>query len=242
MSLAQAVHAPAYSLQPLAWPVAGAKTKLGSSAGGEDDVQALHRFGTKIRVPRGETIFNQGDPAEYAYKVISGAVRLCRHLSDGRRQIAQFLFPGDFFNIVAASENGFTAEAVSDVVLMSFPQRQLQKFREERSSVQERFMTFLSERVLDAQNHLMVLGRQTATERVASFLMLLWERIGDEDDKLLDVPMSRLDIADYLGLTIETVCRVLSKMKRMRIIDILDQRQLTLRNIDSLHALADGAE
>ena len=242
MSLAQAVHPPVRSLQPLVWPVAGGKAKFGSAAGGEEDTQALHRFGTKIRVPRGETIFNQGDPAEYAYKVISGAVRLCRHLSDGRRQITQFLFPGDFFNFMASGEHGFTAEAVSDAVLMSFPQRQLQQFRGERASVQERFMTLLSQRVLDAQNHLMVLGRQTATERVASFLVLLWERIGDEEDELLDVPMSRLDIADYLGLTIETVCRVLSRMKRKRIIDIPSMRQLTLRDIDNLQALADGAD
>jgi len=134
----------------------GREGQIRLSSGGEEDVQALHRFGTKIRVSRGRTIFNQGDSAEYAYKVISGAVRLCRHLSDGRRQIAQFLFPGDFFNIVATSPNGFTAEAVSDAVLMSFPRRQLQKFREERASVQERFMTLLSQRVLDAQNHLMV--------------------------------------------------------------------------------------
>jgi len=242
MSLAQAVHTPGSLSQPLAWPVVGGKAKFGSPAGGEEDVQALHRFGTKIRISRGKTIFNQGDSAEYAYKVISGAVRLCRHLSDGRRQIAQFLFPGDFFNIVATSEHGFTAETVSDAVLMSFPQRQLQKFREERASVQERFMTLLSQRVLDAQNHLMVLGRQTATERVASFLVLLWERIGDEEDDLVDVPMSRLDIADYLGLTIETVCRVLSGLKRKRIIDIPNLRQLTLRDIDSLQALADGAD
>jgi CRP-like cAMP-binding protein len=242
MSLAQAVYTPVCSLQPLAWPLAGGRTKFGSTAGGEEDAQALHRLGTKIRVPRGETIFNQGDPAEYAYKVISGAVRLCRHLSDGRRQIAQFLFPGDFFNIVATGEHGFTAEAVSDAVLMAFPQRQLRRFWEERASVQERFMTLLSQRVLDAQNHLMVLGRQTAMERVASFLVLIWERIGDEDDNVVDVPMSRLDIADYLGLTIETVCRVLSSLKRKRVIDVPNPRQLTLRDIDGLQTLADGAD
>jgi CRP-like cAMP-binding protein len=86
----------------------------------------------------------------------------------------------------------------------------------------------------------MILGRQTAKERVASFLVFLSERIGVEDDELLDVPMSRLDIADYLGLTIETVCRVLSELKRARIIEIPNSRQLTLRDIENLHELADG--
>jgi CRP/FNR family nitrogen fixation transcriptional regulator len=106
--------------------------------------------------------------------------------------------------------------------------------------VQERFLTLLSQRVLDAQLHLMMLGRQTAKERVAAFLALLWERIGGEEDGLLDVPMSRLDIADYLGLTIETVCRLLSELKRTGIIDIPDNRHLVLRDIEALQELGEA--
>ena len=92
------------------------------------------------------------------------------------------------------------------------------------------------------QNHLMVLGRQTAKERVASFLIALLERTGFEEDDILDVPMSRQDIADHLGLTIETVCRTLSELKRARMIDIPNQRQLHLLDPDALHSLAAGED
>jgi CRP/FNR family nitrogen fixation transcriptional regulator len=192
-------------------------------------------------VPRGETIFNEGDSADFAYKVVSGCVRLCRHLTDGRRQIAQFLFPGDLFSFMEFGEHKFTAEAVDDVVLLALPEKQLLRIRAERPSVQERFLTLLSQRVLDAQGHLMMLGRQSAKERVASFLVFLWERISAEADGFVDVAMSRLDIADYLGLTIETVCRVLSELKRTGAIQIPNARQLILRDIKALQDLAEGA-
>lgn len=240
MSVLEARFATVRPSPPPAWPIAGAKMTYGSPLGSEDDVRALHGIGIKVRVPRGETIFNEGDPAEHAYKVVSGCVRLCRHLTDGRRQIAQFLFPGDLFSFMEFGEHKFTAEAVADVVLIAFPQKQLLRLRAERSSIQERFLTLLSERVLDAQQHLIMLGRQKAKERVASFLVHMWERIGAEDDGVLDVPMSRLDIADYLGLTIETVCRVLSELKRAGTIKIPTAGQLILRDIDALQDLAEG--
>jgi CRP-like cAMP-binding protein len=234
MSLSEACHPTNGFSTSLAWPIAGGKPRFGSSVGGDADVQALNRLGTKIRVPHGRMIFGEGDPAEHAYKVVSGCVRLSRHISDGRRQVTQFLFPGDFFSFMEFGEHSFTAEAVNDLVLMAFPQKALLKLRNERANVQERFLTLVAQRVLDAHAHLVILGRATAKERVASFLISLSERIGVEDDEILDVPMSRLDIADYLGLTIETVCRVLSELKRARIIDIPDPRHLVLRKIDAL--------
>jgi CRP-like cAMP-binding protein len=234
MSLSQACTATNTSSSSLAWPVAGGSPRFGSSVGGDADVQALNRLGAKVRVPRGETIFGEGDVAEHAYKVVSGCVRLSRHLSDGRRQVTKFLFPGDFLGFMEFGEHKFTAEAVNDAVLMSFPRIVLLKLRNERASVQERFLTLVAQQVLDAHTHLMILGRATANERVASFLISLWKRIGVEDDDVLDVPMSRLDIADYLGLTIETVCRVLSELKRARIIEVPDARHLVVRDIEAL--------
>ena len=229
--------------QPLAWPVVGARRGIfGSSLGAEDDVLALQQIGTKLRVVRGKTIFNEGDPAEHAYKVVSGAVRLCKHMADGRRQIAQFAFPGDFVSFMEGSEHNFTAEAVTDVVSMCYPQRQIDKLGAQKPSVRDRFLTLMSQRLCDMQNHLMVLGRQTAKERVASFLIVLLDRVGFKEDDILDVPMSRLDIADHLGLTIETVCRTLSELKRAGMIDIPNQRQLHLLDPDALHSLAAGED
>jgi len=220
------------------WPFQG-KRPIGSPAGVDDDFELLHRAGSKLHFDRGETIFNEGDTAEYAYSVVSGAVRLCKHMADGRRQIAQFLLPGDFFSFVDMAEHSFTAEAVNDVVLACYPQRQIDRLTEERPALRRFFGSLLSRRVRDVQNHLVMLGRQTAKEKVASFLVMLIERENTETAHL-DVPMSRQDIADFLGLTIETVCRVLSAMKRERLLDITGPHELTIRNADALYALADG--
>ncbi len=238
MSLAELARSPSPS--PI-WPVAG-QAMTRSPAGPDMDEEALRRIGSKIRYGRGETIFNEGDPAEFAYKVANGVVRLCKHLSDGRRQIAQFLLPGDFFSFMELSEHSFTAEAVSDVTLVSFPHRQFERVVEERVSLRRRFAALLSKTIHDTQNHLVILGRQNAKEKLASFLVMLVQRRGEDAGPLIEMQMSRQDIADYLGLTIETVCRVLSEMKRSRLIDIPNVHQLTIRNSDVLNDIADGIE
>lgn len=238
MSIAELARS--HSPSPI-WPVAGQVTTR-SPAAPDMDEEALRRVGSKIRYARGETIFNEGDPAEFAYKVLSGLVRLCKHLSDGRRQIAQFLLPGDYFSFMELAEHSFTAEAVSDLALVCYPQRQFERVIEGRPNLRRRFAALLSKRIHDSQNHLVILGRQNAKEKLASFLVMLVERHGEAAGLLIDVQMSRQDIADYLGLTIETVCRVLSDMKRNRLIDIPNLHQLTIRNRDALEDIADGVE
>jgi CRP-like cAMP-binding protein len=239
MSIAEAVRQP-FPPPPQVWPAFG--KGVGAPARADEDLQVLHRIGSKLRFDRGETIFSEGDPAEFAYRVLKGAVRLCKHMVDGRRQIAQFLLPGDFFSFMELSEHSFTAEAVSDTTLICYPQRQIERLGEERPSLRKRFSALLSRRVRDIQNHLVILGRQTAKEKVASFLLLLIEHQGSDEQTLLDVPMSRQDIADYLGLTIETVCRVLSAMKRDGLVDIPSLHELAVNDVDALYALADGEE
>lgn len=123
---------------------------------------------------------------------------------------------------------------------MSYPQRQFERVVEERVSLRRRFAALLSKRIHDGQNHLVILGRQNAKEKLASFLVMLVDHQGEEAGPLIDVQMSRQDIADYLGLTIETVCRVLSDMKCKRLIDMPSLHQLTIRNRDTLEDIADG--
>jgi CRP/FNR family nitrogen fixation transcriptional regulator len=233
-------HSPSSPVR-LAWPV---KPEKGSTAMlstvVDEDARALQQIGTKARVARNETIFAAGDTAAYAYKVVSGVVRLCKHMSDGRRHISRFAFPGDFFSVVDVEHHSFTAEAVTDVVMMCYPQSRLSALRDERASVNRRFAAILSQKLSDMQQHLTVLGRQSAKERVASFLLYLTEHTGCEEDDVIDAPMSRNDVADYLGLTNETVCRVLSELKRERVIESPNVHQFILRNVDALHALADG--
>jgi CRP-like cAMP-binding protein len=207
-----------------------------------DDLAALQSIGTRLRVRRGETIFNEGDAAEYSYRLVSGSVRLCRHRANGRRQIARFLFPGDLFALADLSEHSFTAEAVSDVVLIAYRQRQIAQLSDENPAIRHYFVKQLSRKASEMQHHLMVLGRQTAKERVASFLLALCDRIGSEEDGVIDVLMSRRDMADYLGLTLETVSRSISELKRERLIQAITSRNIKLLDIESLRALADGDE
>jgi CRP-like cAMP-binding protein len=206
-----------------------------------DELKALDRIGTPLQVAQNQTIFSQGEPVNHAYKIASGVVRLCKHLPDGRRQIAQFLFPGDYFSFITIGDHGFSAEAVADLTLLSFPQKQVERLCLETPNLRVRLFELLSQRVHDIQNHLTMVGRQTAKERVAAFLLLLAERLS-ADGVRVSVPMNRQDIADYLSLTMETVSRTLSLLKARRIISVPDQHQLELRNIDALHALADGIE
>lgn len=211
-------------------------------AAADEDLRQLQRLGAKVRFARNETIFNEGDEANYAYKVVSGAVRLCKHMVNGRRQIADFLLPGEFFGFLQFGSYTFTAEAVGEVVLMAYPNRQVENLSNTMPAMRDRIMMVLSQRLLGMQDHLVMLGRQSARERVAAFLLMLAERAGAEDDALIEMPMSRQDIADYLGLTIETVCRVLSDMKRTKVIDTPNLHQVGIRSLDALETLAEGED
>ena len=225
---------------PFQFPFSDPDTKPESLS--DDDLKALHRIGSRMHFARGETIFNEGDSAEYAYKVASGAVRLCKHMPDGRRQIAQFLFAGEFFSFMDLKEHSFSAEAVNDVVLLCYPQKQIERLGEERLTLRKRFAALLARRVRDIQNHLVMLGRQTAKERVAAFLLHVIEHTGIDKSGVMELPMSRQDIADYLGLTIETVCRVLSAMKRNGLVGIPNLHQLVIKKPAVLAELAEGGE
>jgi CRP-like cAMP-binding protein len=201
------------------------------------DAAALQRAATKVRFSRDETIFNDGDLAQHAYKVISGVVRLCKHMPDGRRQIAGFCLPGEFFGLLELGEYSYSAEAVTNLVLSSYPLHVLDLLADERPALRRQFINSVVRRIEEMQDQIVLLGRQTAKERIAAFLVALSRRTGGEDD-IVDVPMSRQDMADFLGLTVETVCRALSDLKASGDIEAIDLRQFRLRGIAALRELA----
>jgi CRP/FNR family nitrogen fixation transcriptional regulator len=201
-------------------------------------VAALQSIGTVLKFKRNAAVFNQGDSARHVYKVISGAIRTCRVLVDGRRQIADFYLPGDFFGLDWQGEHGFTAEAIADAVVVSYPRAQLELIAETQVAVQKLLMSLLCKGLSATQNHVVMLGRQTAQERLAWFLLSIMGR--SDDDANLDLPMSRLDVADYLGLTIETVSRGISQFKRQRFITVSGTHKVTLNNVAALEAIASG--
>jgi CRP-like cAMP-binding protein len=239
MSLALAT-APVRSTNASKSAIAASALMGTTAAGADDGLRALAQIGTKVRIARNETIFNEGDDAAFTYKVVSGAVRLCKHTSNGRRQIADFLLAGDFFGFLQFGQYSFTAEAVSDVVVIAYPQRQVEQLSATTPSLGRKILVLLSQRLLGMQDHLVMLGRQAAKQKVASFLLLLAERSEAEDGESFDVPMSRQDIADYLGLTVETVCRSLSDLKRTHLIRIPSTHQIAIDDSDGLRATAEN--
>jgi CRP-like cAMP-binding protein len=206
----------------------------------DEDLHALQQVGTKVRFARNTTIFNEGDDANFTYKIVSGAVRLCKHTSNGRRQIADFLLAGDFFGFLQMGTYSFTAEAVSDVVVMCYPQRAVEQLSNTLPSMNRRLIGLLSERLLGMQDHLVMLGRQAAKQRVAAFLLRLAERSDAEEGETFDVPMGRQDIADYLGLTIETVCRSLSDLKRSHLIEIPTVHEIAIKKAEELAEIVES--
>ncbi|HVY98724.1 MAG TPA: helix-turn-helix domain-containing protein [Dongiaceae bacterium] len=204
----------------------------------EGDLAALQAIGATVRVAKNASLFQEGEPSQHVYKVISGAIRTCRMLMDGRRQIADFFLPGDFFGLDWQATHGFTAEALADTVVISYPRRQLEALAERTPAIQRLLMSMLCKGLAATQEHVVMLGRQTAHERLAWFLLRVKERSGGGSE--IDVPMSRMDIADYLGLTIETVSRGVSEFKRRHYISAVSAHQFRLTGLAALQALANG--
>lgn len=205
-----------------------------------EDLRTLDPFSTRVRFARNETIFCEGDSSDYAFKIISGTVRLCAHTPDGRRQISDFMLPGDVFGLMERNEYGFSAEAVTDVMLVSYPRNKIDELWAKKPQVVNRVLAALVEHFLTMQRHLVVLGCQNAKERVASFLLRLSERTQSGAGERIDLSMGRQDIASHLGLTIETVCRAISELKREGAITTPNLHELILNNLGALRALAEG--
>jgi CRP-like cAMP-binding protein len=199
---------------------------------------ALEAIGTTLRVNKNAALFQEGDASEHVYKVVSGAMRTCRMLMDGRRQISDFILPGDFFGLDWQSAHSFTAEALTDTVVISYPRRRLEALAESTPEIQRLLMSMLCKGLAATQEHVVMLGRQTAYERLAWFLVRALVRSGRENE--IDMPMSRQDMADYLGLTIETVSRGISEFKRRQYISAISTHQIRLTDLVTLQALASG--
>jgi len=207
-----------------------------------DAKSPLSAFGTVSHYSRNNTIFSEGDDAEYSYRVMTGAVRLSKMMPDGRRQIAEFALPGDFFGLNWLEDHALTAEALTDVTLICYGRGRLERLGDENREVRAELFSTLRHDLWAAQNHLVILGRQSANERVASFLIQLMGRSKQTDKRSIDIPMTRQDIADYLGLTIETVCRTLTKLKQSGLIDIPSRHEIVVRNAAALRRAAQPEE
>jgi CRP-like cAMP-binding protein len=207
-------------------------------SGALDALVALERIGMRRSFAREDEIYAEGDLSDSWFRVVSGAVRICKLLPDGRRHIAEFCFPGDCFGLDSGGERAFSAEAVGDAVLMRYPLRATERLIDETPQLARRLCEMTLRDLAHAQGRMLLLGRMTATERVANFLLEISER--RDAQAMVDLPMSRIDIADYLGLTIETVCRTLTAFKRAGAIAIPNAHRIEFCDRDALAAACEA--
>jgi CRP/FNR family nitrogen fixation transcriptional regulator len=195
---------------------------------------AMRRLGLRMTYEKDEEIFAQDEAADMVHLVVSGAVRTTRLLADGRRQVGAFYYPGDLIGVETTRTNRFSAEALCDTVVLAARRSALRAAAGEGRL--ERAIFEATRRELErTQDHVLVLGRKTACEKVASFLMDLAERDGGD---LVAMPMSRQDMADYLGLTIETVSRMLTQLQGAAVVKFHGCRRFTVKRRDALEQMA----
>jgi CRP/FNR family transcriptional regulator len=203
----------------------------------------LKRLGSTLRLGAAQALFREGDPATRVFTLTRGSLKLYKLLSDGRRHIVGFMGPGDFLGISVDDEHAFTAEVIEDSELCCFPRSRFDRFIDGHPSMEHELYRMAAHELGAAQLQLVLLGRKTAAERLANFLLLLLERaeqIGGEKTNLVDLPMNRADIADYLGLTKETVSRQLSAFRATRLIRLRALHQVEILDRTMLEQLAAG--
>ena len=196
--------------------------------------QQMGLMGAPMSYPRNTEIFGENEPADYVYKVISGSVRTYKILNDGRRQIGGFYLPGDIFGLQFADEHALSAEAITDTKVLVVKRSALNALAGRDAGVGRDLFNLTSRELRRMQNRILLLVK-SAQERVASFLLEMAERASAGN--IVELPMSRQDIADYLGLTIETVSRTLTCLESAAAIEVPSSRRIVLRNRSTLNRL-----
>src|SRR5215217_597932 len=199
---------------------------------------ALDQFGTvtgyagliatEFSYRKDEEIYGEDEPAEYVYQIIRGAVRTYKLLSDGRRQIGTFHLPGDVFGLESGTSHRLAAEAIIDTTVRLVKRSSLEQAAGIDVQVARKLWTMTAGELRHAEDHMLLLGRKSAMERVANFLLEMDRRLAVAG--MMALPMCRRDIGDYLGLTLETVSRTLSQLHGQGVLGFSGARQIVLRN------------
>ncbi len=204
-----------------------------------DEIQAIMQT---RQIPAGAHVINEGDAAVSVFNVAAGSVKLYKLLSDGRCQITGFLLPGDFCGIATDGTYAYSAEALEPSEICSMPRSKLDAVFARHPELERRLLAIVSHELSVAQDQMLLLGRKTAAERLAAFLLRQSarnERIGWPANPV-QLPMSRADIADFLGLTIETVSRTFTKLRDEGAIRLPTKTMIELADRERLEALAEG--
>lgn len=209
---------------------------------GEEELGQVSRIVRNLELDPGDALFDEGEAAEAVFNVTAGALKVYKLLPDGRRQITGFLFAGDFLGLAHNETYAYSAEAVTHVALCRFPRKQLEALLERYPKMERRLLGMASHELAAAQEQMLLLGRKTAKEKIASFLLTLSQRArrrGQRENPVA-VPMSRTDIGDFLGLTTETVSRTFTALKTEGLITLLPGGKVALSDATGLQDMADG--
>ena len=197
---------------------------------------ALDQIGSQVKFAAGKAIAEEGNAAEYVYKVVTGALRKVRLLPDGRRHITSFALTGDLVGFNDGAEYQDTIEAITDVTLVRYTRNAFEDLMQRDARLMRHLFTVVCRKFSATQERLVLLGRKAALERIATFLLTMADGKGDE----IELPMNRSDIADYLGLTVETVSRNLTQLRERHIIDMPTANRIVFLKRGSLDEISAG--
>jgi CRP/FNR family nitrogen fixation transcriptional regulator len=196
--------------------------------------EAGELMGAAMSFRRNVEIYGEGEPADYMYKIVSGTARTYKVLFDGRRQVGGFYLPGDILGLETGDAHGYSAEAISLCKVLVIKRSALVTMAGRQDEVARQLWKVIAEELRRVQAHNLLLIK-SAQERVAAFLLEMADRNATGD--AIELPMSRQDIADYLGLTIETVSRTLTQLENLAAIELASSRRIVLRNRSKLSRL-----
>ena len=199
-----------------------------------EDHDLISRIGVPMTFAKDEEIYGQGERADLVYRMISGTVRTSRFMADGRRPIGDFYYPGDVFGLETTGSHSMAAEALSDCVILA-ASRQAMLAAGGESELKDLMWDATVRDLESAREHLTLLVRKSASERVASFLLGLAQRRGET---AVELAMGRQDMADYLGLTIETVSRMITQLQSSGVVEFESCRRFRVRDREALEDLA----
>jgi CRP/FNR family transcriptional regulator, anaerobic regulatory protein len=225
-------------------PCSSCEARSASICSAIDDVDLarLAAIAVVTDAPAGRNFIREGDPADCFFNITAGSAKLFKLLPDGRRQITGFVGVGHFLGLAVSDTYAFSAEAIEPVRYCRFPRTTLRELLDDFPIMEKRLLEAAANELVAAQEQMLLLGRKTARERLASFL-LLQSRQGlpcGHSRQRFSLSMTRGDIADYLGLTIETISRTLTRLRSERLIALISQNELLICNRHELERLAGG--
>jgi CRP/FNR family transcriptional regulator len=206
----------------------------------ESELSILDTVGSVMLLRRDAVLFREGDAADCYYKVVSGAVRSFKLLPDGRRHITDFFLTGDFIGVEALDRHGHTAESVNEATVVRYERRMIDALISGSPRVGRFLLARACAELSEARSRMLLLGRMSARERLASFLLRIAARSRRRDRDSIPLPMTRTDIGDHLGLTTETVCRTFAQLKSAGLIEAQSPHELRVLQRQALAALAQG--